>query len=249
MLMNPNIKIVLVSTSHPGNIGGVARAMKNMCLEKLVLVNPKRFPDQEANARAAGADDILENAQKCSTLDEAVADCGLVIGASARLRTVKWPQLDPRACAEKVINTASQTPVAIVFGRESSGLTNEELERCSHLVHIPANPEHSSLNIGMAVQVITYEIMMAQREEVKTLETEEQATAADLQGLFDHLEQMVIDVGFADKRRSPKLMRRLKRLLYRATPDLDEINILRGIFSAAQGRKSMRPTEDVDNNN
>ena len=137
--MNRNIRIVLVETSHPGNIGAVARAMKNMCLDQLALVNPWHFPSAEAIARASGADDVLQQAMVYGSLDEAVADCHLVVGASARLRSVQWPQLNPRECAERLTGLAVSAPVAIVFGREKSGLSNSELERCQYLVHIPAN--------------------------------------------------------------------------------------------------------------
>ena len=241
--MLDNIRIVLVDTSHPGNIGAVARAMKNMCLERLVLVAPRRFPSEEANARASGADDILARALVVPDLDQAIADCRLVVGASARLRTVDWPQLDPRACAAEALAAASRGPVAIVFGRESSGLTNDELSRCRYLVHIPANPDYSSLNLAMAVQVVSYELMMAARGSDPAAPdgpAHDLATAAQLQGFFEHLQQAIGDVGFTDPRHTDKLMRRLRRLFLRAEPDSYDLNILRGILSAAQGRKSMR---------
>ncbi|BAO45112.1 RNA methyltransferase [Thiolapillus brandeum] len=237
-----NVRIVLVETSHGGNIGAVARAMKNMCLEDLVLVNPRQFMTDECVARASGADDILHEAQVCRSLDEAVADCSLVVGASARLRTVAWPQVDPRECAALVVPRARQGRVALVFGRERTGLTNAELERCQYLVHIPSNPDYSSLNLAMAVQVLSYELMMQDPQGSAEQASPESSptTAGDMQGLFGHLEQALEDIGFLDPRKSDKLMRRLKRLFYRAEPDLDEIRILRGILSAAQGRKSAR---------
>jgi len=239
--MKNNIRIVLVETSHPGNIGAVARAMKNMCLEHLMLVNPKHFPSAEAIARASGADDILQQAGVCQSLDEAVADCHLVVGASARLRTVQWPQLNPRECAGQVVKQSASAPVAVVFGRENSGLSNSELERCQYLVHIPSNSDYSSLNLAMAVQVISYEIMMIhEKYDVKNDIDRALVPAAEMQGLFEHLEQALGDIGFADPRKSDKLMRRLKRLFYRAQLDADELKILRGILSAAQGRKSAR---------
>ncbi len=236
-----NIRIVLVETSHGGNIGAVARAMKNMCLEELALVRPKQFPTEDAMARASGADDILHEASIHQSLDEAVADCALVVGTSARMRSVSWPQLNPRECAELVMQRSIQGKAALVFGRERTGLTNAELERCNYLVNIPANPDYSSLNLGMAVQVISYELMMQLRQGRKLVaEERELAKAGDMQGLFQHLEQALEDIGFLDPRKSDKLMRRLKRLFYRAEPDLDELKILRGILSAAQGRKSAR---------
>ncbi len=239
--MLKNIRIVLVNTSHPGNIGAVARAMKNMCLEQLVLVEPAVFPHADATARASGADDILAAARVCGSLDEAIADCRLVVGASARLRSVQWPQLDPRAAATRVLSESPQGPVAILFGRESSGLTNDELARCRYLVHIPANPDYSSLNIAMAVQVIGYELLMGTRDAEPPPATPRQlASAAELQGFFDHLQQALGDIGFADSQHAQKLMRRLRRLFLRAEPDREDVQILRGILSAAQGRKSAR---------
>jgi len=239
--MLESVRIVLVETSHGGNIGAVARAMKNMCLEELALVKPRQFLTEEAVARASGADDILREAQLFGSLEEAVADCQLVIGASARLRSVRWPQLDPRQCALLVSERRHQGPAALVFGRERTGLTNAELECCHYLVHIPANPLYSSLNLAMAVQVISYELMMQHRVRPETGEEPRQlATAGEMQGLFHHLQQALEEIGFLDGRKSDKLMRRLKRLFYRADLDRDELKILRGILSAAQGRKSAR---------
>jgi len=239
--MNRNIRIVLVETSHPGNIGAVARAMKNMCIEQLALVNPRHFPHAEAIARASGADDVLQQARVYQSLDDAIADCHLVVGASARLRTVQWPQLNPRECAERVTEVAASAPVACVFGRENSGLSNTELERCQYLVNIPSNSDYSSLNLAMAVQVICYELMMSGHV-AEAVADQVPVSAGEMQGLFEHLEQTLGDIGFADPRKSNKLMRRLKRLFYRAQPDADELKILRGILSAAQGRKSAKRT-------
>lgn len=237
--MQEKVGIVLVETSHGGNIGAVARAMKNMCLSQLVLVRPRHFPGEEATARASGADDLLAQARIVETLDEAVADCQLVIGSSARLRSVRWPQLDPRECAALVAQRPASDHIALVFGRERTGLTNAELERCHYLVNIPANPDYSSLNLAMAVQVISYELMMAEGLAPKE-EERELASAGELQGMFGHLQQMLEEIGFFDGRTSDKLMRRLRRLFNRAELDRDEVKILRGIFSAAQGRKSAR---------
>ncbi|MGD2116951.1 MAG: RNA methyltransferase [Chromatiales bacterium] len=242
-----NIRIVLVNTSHPGNIGAVARAMKNMSLSQLYLVQPKFFPSDEATARASGATEILEQAVVCESLAQAIADCQLVVGASARLRTVAWPQLEPRQCGETLVQAAAQSRVALVMGREQSGLSNDELDLCQKLVHIPSNPDYSSLNVAMAVQVLAYEIHTAA---LATEVADQQASAAEsvptilpsekMQNFFAHLEQTLIDIHFLDERQSDKLLRRLKRFFYRAAPDEDELNILRGILSAAQGRKSMR---------
>ncbi len=239
--MTNNVRIVMVQTSHPGNIGAAARAMKNMCLSELVLVDPKRFPCDEATVRASGADDLLASARVVGSLADAIADCRIVIGASARLRSVSWPLVTPREAAALALAEAPTAPVSIVFGRESSGLSNDELDLCTHLVHIPTNPEYSSLNVAMAVQVLAYELMVADVDATTPTESmEDVASNAEMEGFFGHLEQALDEIGFTDERRSAKLMRRLRRLFHRATPASDEINILRGILSAAQGRKSMR---------
>lgn len=236
-----NIRIVMVQTSHPGNIGAAARAMKNMGLSELVLVAPHEYPSPEADARASGADDVLAGARVTETLAEAVGDCGIVIGSSARLRTIAWPLLDPREAATLAVSEAHRSPVALVFGRESSGLSNEELDLCTHLVHIPTDPAFSSLNVAMAVQVISYEIRQASAGGGRRPQaSDELASNAEMEGFFSHLEQALDEFGFTDERRAEKLMRRLRRLFHRAAPASDEVNILRGILSAAQGRKSMR---------
>lgn len=244
--MYKNIRIVLVETSHPGNIGAVARAMKNMCLSRLTLVKPKVFPSPEAQARASGAQDVLGRAQVVSSLVEAVGGCSLVIGSSARQRATLWQVLDPRECAARLATTAEHSEVALVFGRESTGLTAQELDLCTHLVHIPANPEYSSLNIAMAVQVLSYELRMhalvGQRKAASEPEQaiDPPASMQQMEGLFTHLEQALRDIGFLQPGREGKILQRLRRLLHRATPDQREVNILRGILSSAQGGKSMR---------
>jgi TrmH family RNA methyltransferase len=244
--LNNNIRIVMVNTSHPGNIGAVARVMKNMCLSSLYLVEPRHFPSEEANARSSGALDILQHAVVCESLEQAIADCELVIGTSARERSADWPVLNPKQSANKLVQTARQSQVALVMGRESSGLTNQELDLCQYLVHIPSNPDYNSLNVAMAVQVFAYEIYLQMQT---TLEQNDKSgeegavlTSGQMQNFFVHLEQTLLDIDFLDERRSELLMRRLRQLFYRARPSQDEMNILRGILSAAQGRKSMRKT-------
>lgn len=241
-----NVRIVLVNTSHPGNIGAVARAMKNMCLEQLVLVQPAQFPSAEATARAAGADDLLARACCCNTLDEAVADCGLIVGASARLRSGRILEQDPRACAQQVLQTSSHTPVALVFGREQSGLTNQELERCHALVHIPSNPDYSSLNLAQAVQVVTYELYMAHLDGEWTGSPPEfpLCTAQAMENFYTHLEQTLIDIEFHNPTRPSQLLHRLRRLFQRAQPDTHEVGILRGILSAAQDKARAARSDD-----
>jgi tRNA (cytidine32/uridine32-2'-O)-methyltransferase len=240
--MFTRVRIVMVNTSHAGNISGAARAMKNMGLSELVLVAPRQFPSEEATARASGADDLLASARVVDDLAAAVGDCPTVIGTSARLRSVAWPQLDPREAGALCAAESAHGPVALVFGRESSGLSNEELDLCTHLVHIPTDPAFSSLNVAMAVQLLSYEVRLALLggSPAAPAEARTVASNAEMEGLFGHLAQALDDIGFIDERRSEKLLRRLRRLFHRAAPDSEEVNILRGILSAAQGRKSMR---------
>ena len=185
---------------------------------------------------------MLARAKVCTSLDEALDGCRLVVGASARLRTVEWPQFTPRECAARLTAEAALEPVALVFGRESSGLSNAEMDRCHYLVHIPSNKEYSSLNLSMAVQVLAYELHLAALAGASQEPQPERevATADVMEGFFQHLDQAMQDVGFSDPRQSNKLLRRLRRLFNRARPDHDELNILRGILSAAQGQKSQR---------
>ncbi len=237
-----DVRIVLVETSHPGNIGAVARAMKNMGLGRLVLVNPGRFPHADATARASGADDVLAAAKVTDSLEAAVADCHLVVGASARSRTIPWPVMEPRACAGRMLAAAGAgEAVALVMGREKSGLTNAELERCHVHVHIPANPDYPSLNLGAAVQVLAYELRMcalAADDALPAGEVLERdqplATSAELEGLYEHFARALAILDFYDPDNPRQLMRRLRRLFNRAQLDRMEVNILRGILAAAE---------------
>lgn len=237
--MLTNIRIVLVGTTHPGNIGAVARAMEKMALEHHYLVQPKIFPSADATSRASGAVDILSNAKVYESLQEAIADCPLVIGASARYRTISWPLLTPRACAEKVVNEAPKQPVALVFGRESSGLKNVELDQCQYLLNIPCNPEFSSLNLAAAVQVVGYELYQASNKPVdQKLEREDPlATAGQMESFYQHLQQALADIGFMHPDKSRSIMRRLRRVYNRAQLDTKELDILRGILRMSQGNK------------
>lgn len=239
--MLKNIRIVLVNTSHPGNIGAAARAMKNMGLSDLCLVEPRKFPHRDADARAAGATDVLENAQVVDNLDQALSDCQLVVGASARSRTIPWPIVNPRELAAIVEPLSEDVRVAVLFGREDRGLTNDELQRCHHHVHIPVNEEFSSLNIAAAVQVIAYELRMSKvlgADEAKpqwgTEWDVELADNRELELLFEHLEETLTDVEFLDPEKPRNLMPRLRRLFLRALPDKIEVNILRGMLTAVQ---------------
>lgn len=226
----------MVETTHPGNIGAAARAMKNMELDRLFLVNPRFFPHEEATARASGADDVLAGATVCDTLAEAIQGCSLVFGASARsLRSIPWPQVDARACAKVVRQHSAEAEVALLFGREHSGLSNEELELCNYLLHIPTNPEYSSLNVAAAIQVVAYELYMArigQWQEPLSNKGDEPASADEVEGFFRQLEQTLVSIDFLDPDNPRQLMRRLRRLFNRVQLEKTEVNILRGILSS-----------------
>ena len=229
-----SIRIVLVGTTHPGNIGAVARAMKNMGLTELYLVSPKVFPHEEATARASGAADVLERAVVVDSLEEALADCVYVAGASARSRTINWPSMGPRDCALRMMREAEHGKVAAVFGPEKSGLSNEHLDLCHTLLTIPTDPGFSSLNLAMAVQVLTYELRVASMlDEGPVFEVEAPpATGEEMEHFYTHLEKVLLDIGFMDPDNPRHLMRRMRRLYIRARPDKNEINILRGILTA-----------------
>ena len=235
--MLSNIRILLVGTTHPGNIGAAARAMKNMGLSDLGLVAPKIYPSEEANARAAGADDILDQARVYASLDEALADREQIIGASARLRTIAWPQLNPKECAEKVIANAN-LKTAILFGRERTGLSNDELERCHYLLHIPCNPAFSSLNVAAAVQVVAYELFQAAQAASPLASADDESALAngeEMESFHGHLLQTLYDIGFLHERKSsPMLVRRLRRIFIRSRLEKPDIHILRGILAAVQ---------------
>jgi tRNA (cytidine32/uridine32-2'-O)-methyltransferase len=245
--MLENIRIVLVNTSHPGNIGAAARAMKNMGLSRLYLVDPKEHPTYEAFSRAAGADDVLGDAVVTDSLADALKGCVWVAGTSARERTVQWSLYNPRDCADLCLEQSGQGDVAIVFGRERTGLTNEELEMCNGLVHIPTNPEYNSLNVAAAVQVLCYEVRTAFLSNLdsggvktKTQKEDMPATTDQLEGMYQHMYQMMEDISFFGKTNPEVIMRRLKSLFNRAQTTKREVAILRGIFSAAQGKKAAR---------
>ncbi|GAB2712493.1 tRNA (cytosine(32)/uridine(32)-2'-O)-methyltransferase TrmJ [Halomonas garicola] len=246
--MLERLRTVLIGTSHSGNIGGVARAMHNMGLSDLALVAPRsEVIHQDSISRASGADHLLHGARVSQTLDEAVADCTLVVGASARSRTLPWPMLSPRELGRRLPDECRQegARIALVFGREDSGLTNDELHRCHAHVHIPTNADFSSLNLAAAVQVVAYECRLAWLEqqassggsdadeaEASLGADEQRASHADLERYFAHLEQTLTTIGFHDPQKPRQLMARLRRLYLRARPRRIELNILRGILSA-----------------
>ncbi|MCF6262039.1 MAG: tRNA (cytosine(32)/uridine(32)-2'-O)-methyltransferase TrmJ [Xanthomonadales bacterium] len=232
-----NIRIILINTTHPGNIGSVARAMKVMGLSELHLVTPLKFPDAQATAMASGADDILHNAVVHDSLESALEGVPLILGTSARLRTLSMPQMDVRAAAERAVIEASQHEVAILFGRERHGLLNEEMQRCHYLLNIPSNPGFSSLNLSQAVQVVSYELRVAALGEAGLTKAPldySPVDASQMERFFEHLEQALTDTRFLNPAQPKMLMARLRRLYSRARPDQNEINILRGILAASQ---------------
>ena len=239
--MLQNIRVVLVNTSHPGNIGGAARAMKNMGLSRLVLVQPKEFPAADASARASGADDVLANAQVVDSLEQALVGCSLVMGTSARERSIPWPLIDPRECGVKAVEHAlGGDEIALVFGREHAGLTNDELQRCHFHVHIPSNPDFSSLNLAAAVQVLSYEVRMAwlaaqgSAPQAEKVDASELATMDEMELFYEHLEKTLVDIGFLDPEKPKHLMARLRRLYGRSSVERPEMSILRGILTETQ---------------
>jgi TrmH family RNA methyltransferase len=230
------IRIVLVNPTHPGNIGAAARAMKTMGVTDLALVQPKHFPSVEADARASGAVDVLQQASVFDSLDQAIADCSLVVGTSARSRHIDWPVWSPDECATQLLTAAAAGPVAVVFGRERMGLTNEELDRCNAMVSIPTNPEYASLNLGSAVQLLCYEMRRSAGAVVPGRGSTEARTATreQMDRFYDHLQRVLVDIEFLDPEQPKLLMRRLQRLYNRAQPDEKELNILRGILTSIE---------------
>ncbi|MFV0476507.1 MAG: tRNA (cytosine(32)/uridine(32)-2'-O)-methyltransferase TrmJ [Parahaliea sp.] len=234
-----NIRIVLVNTTHPGNIGGVARAMKNMGLSRLVLVAPRQFPDERAGRRAASASDVLATARMSDSLEEAIADCQFVVGTSARGRRIPWPLLDARQCAERIASVSTSEQVAVLFGREDRGLTNEELQLCNLHLNIPTDEAYSSLNLAMAVQIVCYELrMLLVAEHLPVNEDEEWdapfSTRENMERFYGHLEQTLVQIDFLDPAAPRQLMTRLRRLYGRVRLDEMELNILRGILTETQ---------------
>lgn len=231
------IRVVLYETSHPGNIGAAARALKNMGLDSLWLVRPRSYPHPDATARASGADDVLAAARVCDDLAEALAGCRLVLGTTARDRRMEWPQFDAREGARRLVAESAQGDVAVLFGPERIGLTNAEIDRCQGTLSIPANPGYSSLNLAAAVQVIAYELRMAGPEATAAAEPAGQegvaATADELEGMYAHMEEVLTALEFLDPANPKHLMRRLRRLFSRARPYPSEVNIIRGILTAA----------------
>ncbi len=241
--MSAAIRFVLVDTTHPGNIGASARALKNMGFSSLVLVRPASPPGAEALARASGAADVLRGARIEQSIEAAVADCGLVIGASARTRSANFRVLEVREAAAEIASAARTRPVAVLFGGERNGLSNDELGRCHALLRIPADAAYESLNLGQAVQIVAYEIRMASRGDAGAASgaPEPPATAKEMAALAAHLDAVMTRVGFMHEGNAGQLGPRVQRLVSRAAPDDGEVRILRGLLAAIERR--MRPLE------
>jgi len=232
-----NIKIVMVGTTHPGNIGAAARAMHNMCISNLTLVDPQCPVGEIAYARASGANAVLDNRETCTSLRQAIAECGCVIATSARRRSLSWPELSPDELVEKLFAMSDTTQVALVFGREHSGLNNEELQLCNYMVCIPTNPEFSSLNLASAIQVLCYEIYRHQTPQPDIKEPDSQdlpASSREVEGYFEHLQKVLESSGFLDPQQPGLIMQRLRRLYLRSALTRNEINILRGMLTAIE---------------
>ena len=244
--MNPShpldkVRVVLSHPSHPGNIGAVARAMKTMGLESLYLVNPKVFPDKEAERRAAGAWEILNNAIVCENLDEALSGTILAAAVTARPRDLSHEVFDARQGALELIGVARQSPVAVVFGTEMSGLTASEVSKCHIVVHIPANPDYSSLNLASAVQVLAYELRMALPQLTSLSPLAGSAAGFDeIELFYQHLERVAVSTGFLNPHEPKRLMQRIRRLFARARLEKEEVNILRGILAAFEKQLQSR---------
>lgn len=234
-----DIRIVLVEPSHPGNIGAVARAMKNMGLERLVLVNPRQFPHSEATARASGADDVLAQAHLVASVAEAVAGCGFIVATTSRTRDQYFRVADVREAAERVLSESRRGPAAVLFGSERAGLTNEQLEAAHLLIRIPASEAYPSLNLAMAVQIVAYELFRARGVRIDTAPAAGPlADPVEMERLYGHLAQVLEEVDFRDRTQGgTHLMARLRRLFQRAALDRNEVNILRGILTAVQSRR------------
>lgn len=240
--LKKRVRVVLVETSHPGNIGAVARSMKTMSLERLYLVNPLTYPNAEATSRASGADDVLAGAQVCQSLNEALEGCSFIVGTSARQRRIEWPLLSARECAQQVSHHASEGDIAIVFGRERSGLKNEELDLCHAMMNIPTSQDYTSLNLASAVQIVAYELFLSCSDVVtRDKNAEERATHEQMEGFFSHLWEALVATEFLDPQNPGQLKRRLRRIYSRAHLTRNEVNTLRGVLTSTLDKtKSLR---------
>jgi tRNA (cytidine32/uridine32-2'-O)-methyltransferase len=233
-----HIRIVLVETQHPGNIGGAARAMRTMGLSQLWLVAPQRFPDPQAEWRAAGGVDVLRAARVVPTLEHAIAECAFVVGTSTRQRRIPWPVASAPDAARRIVAEPNGRPIAVLFGRETSGLTNDELQRCHLHLQIDADASYPSLNLAMAVQVVAYELFRAAHDAPQPASSwdRQPATAAEIDAFLRHLEQMLVQVQFVDPDNPGQTMTRMRRLFARIRPDDTEVKMLRGVLTEIQRR-------------
>jgi len=241
-----NIRVIMINTSHPGNIGAAARVMKNMGLTRLYLVNPKQFPNAEATAMASGADDLLAQAVVCESFEQALEGCRLVLGSTARERKIQHEFIDARVAGELAITESEKHEVALVFGRERTGLTNEETGLCHKLINIPTNPDYRSLNVASAIQIVSYEVMMSslslasmadESESSETQELADYASSEAMERFYNHLEQTLVDIEFLRLQQSPQLMPKLRHIYNRVRLKSEELNILRGILTKTQNLK------------
>ncbi len=231
--LKAHIRVILVETSHPGNIGAAARAMKTMSLQRLYLVNPVEYPAAVATSRASGAEDVLAGAVICDSLSAALNGCSLVVGTSARSRRIKWPLLEPRQCAKRIYEESGGGDIAIVFGRERSGLKNEEMDLCQTMLHIPTSDDYTSLNLAAAVQIIAYELYQQSLSGVAVMSNDDVAANHEqLEGYFSHLWEALTKIDFLDPDNPGQLKRRLRRIYSKARPTSNEVNILRGILKS-----------------
>ena len=228
------INIVLVETSHPGNIGSVARAMKTMGLSKLSLINPRKFPSGEANALSGNATDILENAQVYKTIEDAIKTSTFVYATSSRNRTIQWPTINAEEAAELILNqTTAEKEISILFGREDRGLTNEELQLANTHIEIPANPDYPVLNLAMSAQILSYEIFKASHNtEARDWHDYPEVDSANLQMLIDHFIETAVNIDVIHPENPKKIISRIKRMFSRLHPDEMEASFLRGFLAA-----------------
>jgi len=226
------IKFILFEPTHPGNIGAAARAIKTMGFDKLCLINPIEHPHSEARARSAGALDVLLGAEVFDNFQDAIKDCGLIIGTTARTRRISVPVTNIRETAPSVVAEAKQKPVAVIFGPEKSGLINEQVDCCNQLVNIPSIGSYKSLNLAMAVQIVAYELRVASEALPAEIKARNLASNEDIELFYNHLNQVLLETGFLDPKNPKQLMRRLRSLFNRAQMDENEINIMRGILAS-----------------
>ena len=233
-MSHDNIEFILVEPSHPGNVGAAARAIGTMGFKNLVLVKPTKHPHPESRARSSGALDILLDARVCGTLEEAIADSSLVIGTTARQRRISVPIDSIHECTQSIFESSLKQKVSIIFGPETSGLSNNDIDRCNRLVYIPTGEIHSSLNLSMAVQVIAYQLNLAFFGLEEGQETRDLASGKEMELFYEHLEDVLLETGFLNPTNPKQLMRRLKALFNRAQLDDNEVNIMRGILTSYQ---------------